>query len=271
MKKYIELLLRRLKLQIMLYFSAAIIGAVFGVLVFYPLYDFVYYHEHGVENETAFNYIANRFLESMQGNTPVKTWFIAKIGIVFGLVLAWVYSRLHTKLAQIEKLTEELKRDLLSTIQQGEGPLLEFKSSFRWDYQQLSSNKHLEVAVIKTLAGFLNSYAGGTLLIGVSDGGEVLGLHEDFNTLRKKDNDGYEQLIMTTIASSLGAVFCQNIHVMFHLLDKKYVCRLIVTPSAHPVFFKQNKETKFFLRSGGGTRELNIEDATDYISQRWGR
>lgn len=242
-----------------------------GWSFFYPLYDFVYFHEHGVENETALNYITSRFIESLQGNTPVQTWFIAKIGIVFGITLAWVYSKLHKKLSQIEQLTEELKRDLIPTIRQGEGPLLEFKSSFRWDYQQSSSNKNLEAVVIKTLAGFLNSYTGGTLLIGVADDGEVIGLEQDFKTLRRKDSDGYEQLIMTTIASTLGAVFCQHIHVMFHLIDNKYVCRLIVNPSPHPVFFKQNKDTKFFLRSGAGTRELNIEDATEYISQRWGR
>jgi len=269
MKRYVGLLLRRLKLQIKLYVSAAFIGAIAGVLVFYPLYDFVYYHEHGVENVSAFNYITERFIASLQGNTPVKTWFIAKVGIVFGIILAWIYRKLHIKLAQIEKLTEELQRDLKPTIQQGEGPLLEFKSSFRWDYHQQSSNKNLEVAVIKTLAGFLNSDTGGTLLIGVSDDGEVLGLDEDFKTLRRKDSDGYEQLLMTTISTSLGAVFCQYVHVMFHQVDEKSVCRLIVNPSLHPVFFKQNKETKFYLRSGGGTRDLNIEDATDFIAHRW--
>jgi len=245
MKRYVVLLLRRLKLQLGLYVSAAFIGAITGVLVFYPLYDFVYFHEHGVENISAFNYITERFIESLGGNTPVKTWFIAKVGIVFGIILAWIYSKLHLKLARIEQLTEELQRDLSSTIKQGEGPLLEFKSSFRWDYKQLSSNKNLEIAVIKTLAGFLNSSTGGTLLIGVADDGKILGLQEDFNTLRKKNSDGYEQLLMTTIASSLGANFCQYIHVMFHRVDEQFVCRLIVTPSSYPVFYKQNKDTKF--------------------------
>ena len=254
-----------------LYLSAAFIGAIAGVLIFYPLYDFVYFHEHGVENISAFNYISGRFIESLQGHTPIKTWFIAKVGIVFGIVLAWIYGKLHKKLAQIEQLTEELQRDLKSTIQQGEGPLLEFKSSFRWDYQQACTNKNLQTVVIKTLAGFLNSHTGGTLLIGVADDGEILGLEEDFKTLRRKDCDGYEQLMMTTIASSLGANFCQYIQVLFHVIDEKYVCRLIVIPSPYPVFFKQNKDAKFFLRTGGGTRDLNIEDATDFIAQRWVR
>jgi len=271
MKRYMVLLIRLVKMQFRLYLAAAFIGGVVGILIFYPLYDFVYFHEHGVENMTAFDYISGRFIASLQGHTPIKTWFIAKVGIVFGVVLAWVYGKLHKKLAQIEQLTAELQRDLKASIQQGEGPLLEFKSSFRWDYQQACANKNIETAVIKTLAGFMNSQVGGTLLIGIADDGKVLGLENDFNTLRRKDSDGYEQLLMTTIASSLGARFCQYIHVMFHLVNENYVCRLIVNPSPHPVFFKQNKDAKFYLRTGGGTRDLNIEDATDYISQRWGR
>ncbi len=271
MKRYFALLVRLIKMQMGLYFSAAIIGAIVGVLIFYPLYDFVFYHEHGVKNMTVFEYISSRLVESLQGKTPTKTSFFAKSGMVFGIILAWIYGKLHKKLAQIEQLTTELQRDLKSSIQQGEGPLLEFKSSFRWDYQNNCTNKNIETAVIKTIAGFMNSYTGGTLLIGVADNGEILGLDNDFKTLRRKDTDGYEQLLMTTIATSLGARFCQNIHILFHLVDTQYVCRIIVNPSAFPVFFKQNKEAKFFLRTGGGTRDLNIEDATEYISHRWAR
>ncbi len=256
-------------MQLKLYLSAALIGAIVGVIFFYPLYDFVFYHEHGVKNMTVFEYISGRFIESLQGNTPIKTSFFAKVGMVFGIVLAWIYGKLHKKLAQIEQLTTELQRDLKSSIQQGEGPLLEFKSSFRWDYQNSCTNKNIETAVIKTIAGFMNSHSGGTLLIGVADNGEILGIENDLKTLRRKDTDGFEQLLMTTIASSLGARFCQNIHILFHLVEERYVCRIIVNPSPNPVFFKQNKEAKFFLRTGGGTRDLNIEDASKYISQRW--
>lgn len=269
MKRYIDLIFKRLKIQLYLFLSAAILGALLGVLFLYPLYDFIYFHEHGVENVSSLDYVYERLVKSLQGQTPVKTWFLAKVGIVFGVILAWVYGKLHKKLAQIEKLTDELQRDLKSTIQQGEGSLLEFKSSFRWDYQQSCVNKNLESVIIKTLAGFLNSEVGGTLLIGVADDGEILGLEKDFATLRRKDCDGYEQLLMTTVSAYLGANFCQYIQVLFHLTNECYVCRLIVSPSPYPVFAKQNKDTRFYLRAGGGTRELNVEDASVFISKRW--
>jgi len=50
-------------------------------------------------------------------DTPIKTWFIAKVGIGFGVLLAWIYGKLYKKLAQIEQLTAELQRDLTVSVQ----------------------------------------------------------------------------------------------------------------------------------------------------------
>jgi len=67
---------------------------------------------------------------------------------------------------------------LPSIVRQGEGPYLEFKSSLRWDMAESRINRALEGVVLKTLAGFLNSHVGGTLLIGVTDNGEIIGLEK---------------------------------------------------------------------------------------------
>lgn len=58
----------------------------------------------------------------------------------------------------------ELDKDLPFIVRQGEGPYLEFKSSLRWDMAETRINRALEGVVLKTLAGFLNSHVGGTLL-----------------------------------------------------------------------------------------------------------
>src|ERR1700733_14410999 len=76
-------------------------------------------------------------------------------------------------------------------IQSGEGQILEFKSSLRWDLNLNQVNKELTKTVAKTVAGFMNAH-GGTLLIGVSDGGEVLGIDSDIASLSKKNIDGFE-------------------------------------------------------------------------------
>jgi hypothetical protein len=60
-------------------------------------------------------------------------------------------------------------------IAEGESDELEFKSTLRWDLKEGTVNKKLEDVIIKTVAAFANS-DGGSVLIGVDDDGNVLGL-----------------------------------------------------------------------------------------------
>lgn len=271
MKRFFLLMLLLWKQQARLYLSAALIGALTGVFFIYPLYDFIYFHEHGAEASSAIDYVIIKLKASLRGETPQKTLFLAEVGIALGLIIAWVYGALHKKLQQIEKLSEELGKDLKVTIKLGESQTLEFKSSFRWDLKEQRVNKNLENVVLKTLAGFLNSSNGGTLLIGVADNGEILGLTADFQSLNKANSDGFEQAIMTAVASNLGADVCQCIQTLFHVLQGKHICRLIISPAPRPVFVKQGKDSRFYLRTGGGTRDLNIQEATEFITSRWVR
>ncbi len=75
-------------------------------------------------------------------------------------------------------------------IAQGEGPQLEFKSSARWNRKIPDKDPALELAVVKTIAGFMNA-EGGTLLIGVNDSGSAVGLADDLKLVPKQDSDGY--------------------------------------------------------------------------------
>lgn len=69
-------------------------------------------------------------------------------------------------------------------IQRGESIVLEFKSTLRVDIKTSKPEKFIEHSVIKTLGAFLNS-EGGTLLIGVEDNKNILGLELDFNSFLK--------------------------------------------------------------------------------------
>lgn len=61
--------------------------------------------------------------------------------------------------------------------------------------------KPLETASLKTIAAFLNSPAGGTLLIGVADDGTMVGLDSDYASLAKQGKDDADrfQLHLTQI------------------------------------------------------------------------
>ncbi len=254
-----------------MYLAFAIAGALFGIFILDPINDFVYFHEHGVDEPSVSKYILEELKLSLSGKTPKKTYFYAQVGVVIGLVVAWMYGLIHRRIEHIEQLSDEIDKDLPGTIRQGEGPLLEFKSSFRWDIEQSRVNRALETVIMKALAGFMNSHSGGTLLIGVADDGEILGLENDYQSLKRQGQDGFEQAIMTATSSSLGADLCRYIKVLFHSSESKDVCRLIILPASRPVFFKQGNEPKFYLRTGGGTRDLNIQEATEFIVERWAK
>ncbi|MCD2449822.1 ATP-binding protein [Methylicorpusculum oleiharenae] len=253
------------------YLFAALIGSAAGFFILFPINEFVYYHEHEKFDENAVNvtrFVLGQMIDALAGHSPQKTAFYAVVGMVFGLSTAKTYAVMHKRWIQIQQLSEELGKDLLALISQGEGPLLEFKSSFRWDMEQERVNRALEGVVLKTLAGFMNAN-GGTLLIGVADDGSLLNLNKDYQTLKKPGRDAYEQLIMSAIASQMGADTCQFIRIVFHTLDFKDICRVIVLPASRPVFIKQGNDPKLYLRTGGGTRELNVQEAMEYMKQRW--
>ena len=273
MKRFFLLILSLWQQKLKLYFVAALIGAIIGVLVLAPIYDYVDSQKQADTIASSIDFMWGQIKELLMGNVPKNSLipFYAEIGAMLGVLTLGIYSFLHKRLLRIELLKMELDKDITLIIQQGEGPLLEFKSTFRWDMEQSRTNRLLEGVVLKSLAGFLNSKHGGTLLIGVADNGEIIGLENDYQTLKKQNQDGFEQAIMTAIAANLGADLCSYMTILFHVIDTKAICRLIVSPSARPVFINQGNTPKLYVRTGGATRDLNIQEALEFALTRWHR
>ena len=273
MKRFFILILSLWQQRLKLYVVAALTGAVIGVVVLAPSYDYIDSKTRTDSAASSIDYMSSQLKALLQGNVFQNSMmlFYAEIGAMLGLLTIGLYSFLNKRLLRIELLKMELNKDIPLIIQQGEGPLLEFKSSFRWDLEQSCTNRQLESVVLKSLAGFLNSHHGGTLLIGVADDGRIIGLENDFKTLKKQNQDGFEQTLMTAIAANLGADLCTHISILFHVIEANAVCRLIVLPSDRPVFLNQGNAPKLFLRTGGGTRDLNIQEALEFAPIRWKR
>lgn len=91
-----------------------------------------------------------------------------------------------------------------------ESETVEFKSSLRWDYAQQKPSKEVEGAIVKATVGFLNSGSGGTLIIGISDSKEVLGLQADYASFKrlKPDRDGFEQALRQMLINAIGERRC---------------------------------------------------------------
>lgn len=154
-------------------------------------------------------------------------------------------------------------------IARGEGPDLEFKSSIRWDYKTESVNPALEKVIAKTLAGFMN-HTGGTLVVGVTDEGSIVGLEPDIASLTKKPNqDGLALHITEILRKYSGAATAAMVDMSFASIDDKSLIVLSVEPAQHPVFVEDQGSPEFYVRSGPSTRQLNVKEATDYIGTRW--
>jgi hypothetical protein len=160
-------------------------------------------------------------------------------------------------------------------IGQGEGNYLEYKSSFRYDYQQQKVNKDLEFVIAKSIAAFSNG-RGGTLLIGVDDEGNVLGLENDIFSLKRKDIDFFENFLRTFLNKVFSVGFVSsNLKIHFPVVDQKIICRIDVKAGQEPVFVEitknNQKSERFYLRSGNTSMEIkSLTEINKYTRQRFG-
>jgi Alw26I/Eco31I/Esp3I family type II restriction m6 adenine DNA methyltransferase len=165
--------------------------------------------------------------------------------------------------------------EILTT--QDESSTLELKSTARWDVDKNQKNPEMEQVILKTVASFLNTEKGGTLLIGVTDEKEIIGLDLDYQTFSKPNKrDAYQLfLINDLLLPKLGKDLATLIDVTFHEVERKDVCRITVKPSHRPVFVEiktkgEKKQSCLFVRSGNLTSKLTIdEEIENYCKSRW--
>ena len=98
------------------------------------------------------------------------------------------------------------KIDLEKIIQSGEHSYLEFKSTIRWNIENAKVDKKMEEIILKSISAFSNG-DGGKLLIGVADNGEILGLEEDYNSLKEANKDYFELHLSNLIINNFGNEF----------------------------------------------------------------
>ncbi|MEX1177033.1 MAG: type I restriction endonuclease [Nitriliruptor sp.] len=166
-----------------------------------------------------------------------------------------------------------------------EGPYLEYKATFRTHTRGDAVgevSKPLETASIKTIAAFLNSRPGGTLLIGVNDDGTVHGLESDYASLRRDAKDDADVFLLhlnQAVANAVGQAAAANVTSEILTIDGRDLCRVHVRPSKFPVdatvtYVKNGqheKKTQLFGRFGNATKPITDPNETEkYKLQIWG-
>ena len=250
-----------------------IVGALLGVILLHPVAMAITWLELRMEQSVrAINFgrfLLSRLAATFSGRMLGMTFFYAAIGGTIGLVFHALEKALEKREEAIKRLRHEIAEDIPSVISAGEGDRVEFKSTARWDLHHERVNKDLEITIAKTIAGFANS-AGGSLLVGVNDEGSVIGIDKDYQTLKRKDRDGFEQFLMTLVKTYLGADICSRVHVVFAATEGKDVCRIVVEQGHRPAYLRDGDNVRFYVRTGNLTRELDVEEAVRHIEWRWG-
>ena len=173
----------------------------------------------------------------------------------------------------IEKEEEYGSVTLEEIISEGENEELEFKSSLRWDYQQGSINKKLEMVIMKAIAAFGNS-EGGTLIIGIDDDANALGLENDYASL-KGDKDRFELHLRNILNQQLGKAFtASNVKLLFPLLREIEICQVDIVRSNEPLVLTLKDENgvsseKIYVRSGNSSQELSLSEFNNYRKGRF--
>lgn len=246
------------------------LGTVFGVIFLHPVAMGVAWVElRGARVITGgfWSFMLSRIDTAFTEKVFPMTIAYALVGCFLGGVFALYHLALARRTRVNIFLSNRMADDLPSLLQEGENEHLEYKSSLRWDFKSKTINRSLETVVAKTIAGFMN-HRGGSLIVGVTDEGAIVGLKNDYQTLRHKNRDGFERCITDIVSKKLGGHKCPLIHCLFHEIDGQEVCRILVEPSLEPVYVNEGQVAKYYVRSGNGTRELDAREALAHISQR---
>ena len=162
-------------------------------------------------------------------------------------------------------LPEWSVKDLLAEM---ETDRVEFKSSAYYSYKPDIPEKVITESVLKTVAGFFNS-GGGTLVVGIADDGEILGIQPDLDQ-KNMDRDRYVNSLTTAIERSLGPLASTMSKIQLQAVDGIQVALVHVAPSPEPIYAKVSKgDQVFFIRVNNSTRVLKGPDLVGYVKQRW--
>jgi predicted HTH transcriptional regulator len=122
----------------------------------------------------------------------------------------------------------------------------------------------MEMGVLKSIAGFLNSN-GGALVIGVADDGSPVGCERD----GFPDEDRMSLHLINLLKDRLGGQHAINVQPRFDEHDGARVLVVECSRSQSPVFVKDGVAERFFVRYGPSTQELTGATAQEYIKQRF--
>jgi hypothetical protein len=239
-----------------------------------------------IANRTKSNKLAENYLSEVENNFPgslaLQTipkdhdlWKLENYEKFIEVRRALIAEELNVFLTNITEMKKEhVDVDLAEIIEAGETHEVEFKTTLRYDMRENRVNKLLEGVIMKTIAAFSNS-EGGMLIIGVNDDMEIVGLENDYNTLKEGTKDGFELHLRNLINQYYGIEFASKyVRISFPIIEDKEICLVEIKPGDKPLFTKLKdkygiEQENFYLRSGNSSPALAPSEQAGYIRTRF--
>jgi len=202
----------------------------------------------------------------------IELWYCRRYPLVAEAqgVLAEVKQKYAAHLVRCEMILSKppaywKSHPILQLVAHGEGANLEFKQTLEHNNRTNQRDAGVVIASLKAIAAFLNT-DGGTLLIGVSDTGEVKGLERDYKLCNKHDKDGLEQKLRSLLSTRFNPVPLGNVNIGFEQLPEGEVCIVEAKPVGKSEVVHLDK--KVYVRDGNVTRNLDGPELTRWAVRR---
>ena len=163
-----------------------------------------------------------------------------------------------------ETTQAEDKVTIDSLVNIGESETIEFKSTLRWHIHAHRNDKSIENAVLKVVTSFINC-DGGTVLIGINDSGEPVGLDMD----NFESHDKMMLHFSNILKDRVGARNSRFIRMSVEDYQGFQVLRIECQPSTVPAYLKINDEEHFYIRLGPSASELRTSEIYEYVQSRF--
>ena len=177
-------------------------------------------------------------------------------------VIADAYGKLT---ADGEKLPPEPQMiSVEALVDEGETLATEFKSTLRINLHTGGRDPRMELAILRTIAGFINNN-GGTLVVGVSDDGTPVGIEAD-----GFENEDKMCLHLTNIINGrIGPQHMMYIHPRFDNYEGVRVLVVECQKGKSAVYVKDGNAERFYIRTETSTTELSGSQTEAHIKNRF--
>jgi hypothetical protein len=173
-----------------------------------------------------------------------------------------IKDHLEKMLEQINMLTDADK--IMSLCRSGESKTVEFKESFSLDVRKGTKENYIEDSALKNLVAFLNT-EGGTLLIGISDTGELVGISKEVDKFYK-NNDKFLLHFKNKIKQRIGEQYYTFIDQRLVSASGSDILMIKCGKASNPCYL-DGKD--FYVRTNPATDKLEGPKLVEYVQNHF--